>query len=102
MFISNANVSTRIYDKSGDFDFEIIPRSTSYGVYIYGFRASDHVADLQLTVNSELLEKSICIINYAKRFLTSIADTMIRYLNSTSDLNLSYARDFQNQSFMAI
>ena len=41
--ISNAIVSTKIYDKRDDFDFEIvnfpflngdIPRSTSYGVYI--------------------------------------------------------------------
>ena len=41
--ISNDNVSTKIYDKRDDFDFEIVnfpfldgdvPRSTSYGVYI--------------------------------------------------------------------
>ena len=41
--ISNDIVSTKIYDKRGDFDFEIVnfpfldgdvPRSTSYGVYI--------------------------------------------------------------------
>ena len=43
LFISNDIVSTEIYDKRDDFDFEIIyfpytdgdvPRSTSYGVYI--------------------------------------------------------------------
>ena len=42
--IFNAIVSTKIYDKRDDFDFEIVnfpfldgdvPRSTSYGVYIY-------------------------------------------------------------------
>ena len=41
--ISNGIVSTKIYDKRDDFDFEIVnfpfldgdvPRSTSYGVYI--------------------------------------------------------------------
>ena len=44
LFISNDIVSTEIYDKRDDFDFEIVtfpvldgdvPRSTSYGIYIY-------------------------------------------------------------------
>ena len=56
--ISNDTVSTKIYDKRGDFDFEIVnfpfldgdvPRSTSYGVYISKLirfaRASSYVAD---------------------------------------------------------
>ena len=56
--ISNDIVSTKIYDKRDDFDFEIVnfpfldsyvPRSTSYGVYnsqhIRIARASSHVAD---------------------------------------------------------
>ena len=43
LFISNDIVSTKIYDKRDDFDFEIVnfsfldgdvPHSTSYGVYI--------------------------------------------------------------------
>ena len=51
-------ISTKMYDKRDDFDFEIVhfpfldgdvPRSTSYGVYIYQLvrfaRASSHVAD---------------------------------------------------------
>ena len=55
---SNYIVSTKIYDKGDDFDFEIVnfpflegdvPRSTSYGVYISQLirfaRASSHVAD---------------------------------------------------------
>ena len=58
MSISNDIVSTNIYDKSDDFDFEIVnfplldgdvPRSTSYGVYIIQLirfaRASSCVAD---------------------------------------------------------
>ena len=56
--ISNEIVSTKIYDKRDDFDFEIVnfpfldgdvPRSTSYGVYISQLirfaRASSYVAD---------------------------------------------------------
>ena len=43
LYISNGFVSSKIYDKPNDFDFDIvnfpfldgdIPRSTSYGVYI--------------------------------------------------------------------
>ena len=56
--ISNDIVSTKIYDKRGDFDFEIVnfpfldgdvPRSTSYGVYLSQLirfaRASSYVAN---------------------------------------------------------
>ena len=56
--ISNGTVSTKIYDKRGDFDFDIVnfpfldgdvPRRTSYGVYIFQLirfaRASSSVSD---------------------------------------------------------
>ena len=56
--ISNGIVSTKMYDKRDDFNFEIVnfpfldgdvPRSTSYGVYISQLirfaRASSHVTD---------------------------------------------------------
>ena len=59
--ISNDIVSTKIYDKRDDFDFEIVnfpildgdvPRSTSYGVYISQLirfaRASSYVADFNI------------------------------------------------------
>ena len=39
---------------------------------------------------------NIGIINFAKPFLNFIDDTLIRYLNSKLDLNLSSAKDFQN------
>ena len=71
MSISNDIVSTKIYDKCDDFDFEIVnfpfldgdvPRSTSYGVYIsqlYRFaRASSYVADFN-TRNKLLTQKLI-------------------------------------------
>ena len=91
--ISNDIVSTKIYDKRDDFDFEIVnfpfldgdvPRSTSYGVYISHLirfaRASSYVADFNtrnklLTLN--FLNKAIGIINFAKHFQNFIDDTMI-------------------------
>ena len=67
--ISNDIVSTKIYDKSTDFDFEIVnfpfsfgdvPRSLSVGVYISQpilfARASSHVADFN-TRNKLLTQK---------------------------------------------
>ena len=65
--ISNDIVSTKIYDKRDDFDFEIVnfpffdgDGSTSYGVYISQLirfaRASSHVADLN-TRNKLLTQK---------------------------------------------
>ena len=67
--ISNDIVSTKIYDKRDDFDFEIVnfpfldgdvPRSTSYGVYIsqliHFARASSYVADFN-TCNELLTQK---------------------------------------------
>ena len=67
--ISNDIVSTKIYDKRDDFDFEIVnflfldgdvPRSTSYGVYIsqliHFARTSSYVADFN-TRNNLLTQK---------------------------------------------
>ena len=64
--ISNDIVSTKIYDKHDDFDFEIVifpfldgdvPRSTSYGVFISQL-ASSHDADFN-TRNKLLTQKFI-------------------------------------------
>ena len=67
--ISNDMVSTKIYDKRDDFDFEVVnfpfldcdvPRSTSYGVYISQLirfaRASSYVTDFN-TRNKLLTQK---------------------------------------------
>ena len=67
--ICNGIVSTQIYDKRDDFDFQIVnfpfldgdvPRSTSYGVYISQLiriaRASSHVTDFN-TRNKLLTQK---------------------------------------------
>ena len=71
--VTNGIVSTKIYDKGDDFNFEIVnlpfldgdvvPRSTSYGVYTSKLirfaraaRASSHVADVN-TCNKLLTQK---------------------------------------------
>ena len=46
------------------------------------------------------LNKAIGIINFAKPFLNFIDDTMIWYLHSKLDLNLSCAKDFCNLNYM--
>ena len=69
MSISNDIVSAKIYDKRDDFDFEIVnfpfldgvvPRTTSYGVYIFQLnrfaRASSYVTDFN-TRNKLLTQK---------------------------------------------
>ena len=110
--IYNAIVSTKIYDKRDDFDFEIVifpildgDVPTSYGVCIYQLirfaRASSHVAAFN-TCNKLLTQKlPIGIINFAKPFLSFIEDTMICCnLNSKLDSNRSCAKDFQNLNSM--
>ena len=110
--ISNEIVSTKIYDKRDDFDFEIVnfpffdgdvPRSTSYGVYISQLirfaRASSIVADFNTRnklLTQKPLNKVIVIINFPKHFQNFIDDTMIWFLNSKLDLNLFCAKDFRN------
>ena len=102
--ISNDIVSTKIYDKRDDFDFENanfpfldgdVPRSTSYGVYISQLirfvRASSYVTDFN--TRKELLTQKLLKQGYQyhrlyKPFLNFIDDTMIWYLNSKLVLNL--------------
>ena len=92
--ISNYIVSTKIYDKRDDFDFEIVnfpffdgdvPGFTSYGVYISQLfcfaRASSYIIDFN-TRNKLLTQKRFKqgypgIINFPKPFLNFIDDTMI-------------------------
>ena len=91
--ISNDIVSTKIYDKRDDFDFEIVntpfldgdvPRSTFYEVYISQpirfARASRHVADFYTRnklLTKKLLNNAMGIINFAKPFLDFVDNTMI-------------------------
>ena len=97
--VSNGFVSSKIYDKRDDFDFDIVnfplldgdvPRSTSYGVYISQLirfdRVSRHVADFNAR-NKSLTAKllKIGIINFERLFPNVIADTMNWFLNSMLD-----------------
>ena len=82
--ISNDFVSTKIYDKLDEFDFEIVnfpildgvvPRSTSYGVYISQLirfaRASSYVADFNTRnklSSQKLLKQGYRYHNFAKHF----------------------------------
>ena len=111
--ISYDIVSTKIYDKRDDSDFEIVnfsffdgdvPRSTSYGVYISQIirfaRASSHVADFNTCnklLTQILLKQGYRYHKLRKPFLNFIDDTMIWYLNS---INLSCAKDFGNLNSM--
>ena len=82
--ISNGFVSSKIYAKSDDFDFDIVnfpfldgdfPRRPSYGVYIsqlIGFaRVCSHVCDLNARnkcLTAKLLKQVIGIINLERFF----------------------------------
>ena len=114
--ISNDIVSTKIYDKRGDFDFEIVnfpfdfgdvPRSTSYGVYISQLirfaRASSYITDFNTRnklLTQKLLKQGYRYHKLRKTFSKFIDDTKIWYLNSKLDLNLSCAMDFWNLNSM--
>ena len=93
LYISNDIVCTKIYDKSDDFDFEIVnfpfldgavPRSTSYGVYISQLirfaRASSYVADFNTRnklLTQKLLKQGYRYHKVRKHFQNFIDDTMI-------------------------
>ena len=110
--IFNDIVSTKIYDKRDDFDFEIInfkfldgdvPRSTSYGVYISQLicfaRASSFVLDFNTRnklLTQKLLKQGYRYHKLSKTYPNFIEDTIILYLNSKLNLNLSCAKEFRN------
>ena len=84
--VANGFVSSKIYDKRDDFDFDIVnfpfldgdvPRCASYGVYISQLirfaRVCNHVTDFNA---SNFSNRAIGIINFEKPFLNFIVDTM--------------------------
>ena len=110
--ISNDIVSTKIYDKRDDFDFEIVnspfldgdvPRSTSYGVYISQLirfaRGSSIVADFN-TCNKLLTQKLLKQGYRYHKLCKTFSKFYRRYYylisNSKLDLNLFCAKDFRN------
>ena len=90
--IFNGTVSTKIYDKRDDFDFDIVnfpfldgdvPRRTSYGVYIFQLirfaRASSNLNDFNYrnkALTAKLFRRAIVILNFVRRFRNFIADTV--------------------------
>ena len=90
--VSNGTVSTKIYDKRDDFDFDIVnfpfldgdvPRRTSYGVYISQLirfaRASSNLNDFNYrnkALTAKLLSRAIIILNFVRRFRNFIEDTV--------------------------
>ena len=82
--ISNGTVSTKIYDKRDDFDFDIVnfpfldgdvPRRTSYGVYISQLirfaRASSNLNDFNYrnkALTAKLLRQGYRYLNLRKAF----------------------------------
>ena len=114
--ISNDFVSTKIYDKRDDFDFEIVNfpfldgdvlRSTSYGVYISQLirfaRTSSLVADLN-TRNIFLIQK---LLKQGYRY-HKLRKTFSKFYRQYYDLiskfqtglKRSCAKDFRNLNYM--
>ena len=96
MLISNDIVSTKIYDKRDDFDFEIVnfpfldgdvPRSTSYGVYISSLirfaRASSYVTDFN-TCNKLLTQKLLKQGNRYHKLRKTVSKYYRRYYDLIS------------------
>ena len=93
--ITNSIVSSKIYDKWDDFNFEIVnfqfidgdvPRSPSYGVYvsqlIHFARMCSNVDDIN-NRNLFLTAKVIDILKFENNFLNSTTDTQSKLLNTT-------------------
>ena len=90
--ISNGTVSTKIYDKRDDFDFNTVnfpfldgdvPRRTSYGVYISQLIFSPELLQILMTLTTVIkpllpnfLGRAIVILNFVRRFRNFIADTV--------------------------
>ena len=95
--ISNGFVSSKIYDKRDDFDFDLVnfpfldgdvPRSISYGVYISQLirfvRVSSHMADFNArneSLTAKRLQRGYRYHKLRKNSPNFIADTMNWFLN---------------------
>ena len=103
-------VSSKIYDKRDDFEFDIvnfpflyggIPRDPSYGLYISQLirfaRVSSHVADFN---TRNFSNKSIGITNSVKRFQNSIDATTTLHQNLMLGLNLLLNKACRNLNVM--
>ena len=114
LFISNDIVYTKFYDKPGDFDFETanfpfldgdVPCSTSYGVYIFRLIrfawASSHVDDFDTRNQLKLFKLGYRYHKLRKTFSKFYSQYYNLIFKFNLYFNLSCARDFWNQTFMA-
>ena len=90
--ISDGTVSTKIYDKRDDFDFDIVnflfldgdgPRRTSYGYTYLNILGSPELLQILMTLATAIkpllpnfLGRAIVILNFVRRFRNFIADTV--------------------------
>ena len=90
--VANGFVSSKLYDKRDDFDFDIVnfpfldddvPRRASYDVYISQLirfvRVCNHVADFNARnkcLTAKLLQQGYRYHNFEKPFINFIVDTM--------------------------
>ena len=112
--ISDAFVKTKIYDKRDDFDFDIVkfqfldddvPRSTSYGVYIFQLirfaRVSSHVDEFN-TRNKVLTTKLLRQGYRYHKLRKALSKFYRRHLDIVSKYNVGFfCKVFQNLNFMA-
>ena len=90
--ISYGTVSTKIYDKRDDFDFDIVnfpfldgdvPRRTSYGYTYLNLLDSPELLQILMTLTAVIkslrpnfLGRAIVILNFVRHFRNFIADTV--------------------------
>ena len=110
--IANGFVSSTIYDKHDDFDFDIVnfpfldgdfPRRALYGVYfsqlIRFARVYNHVADLNARIKyltAKLLQQGYRYHKLRKTF----SNFFLRHYELMMGQRRFYVRAFQNQNFM--
>ena len=111
--ISNGFVSSKIYDKRDDFDFDIInipfldgdvPRRPSYGVYISQLirfaRVCSHVDDFN-TRNKCLTAKLLKnFLNRYHKLRKAFSKFYRRHYELISKFNNFYIKAYRNQNFM--
>ena len=107
--IPNGFVSSKIYDKRDDFDFDIVNfpfwdgdvyRSTSYGVYISQLirfaRVSSHVADCNArnkSLTAKRLQQGHRFINFERLSPNFITETMNWFLKCSFGLSKKISND---------
>ena len=75
--IYNGTVSTKIYDKRDDFDFDIVNLPFLSTVYLRFARTSTNLSDFNFKpLLTNFLSRAIVILNFGRRFRNFIAGTV--------------------------